>query len=873
MHPLPRKAGDFDDGADVVNAHAVERAEAGESSDVAAADDHGAPLPTELPPAFQPDDWHGYGLACLNRTCEQGESVEPEDACTPSPQPPPLAPLTELPADSATWLNSLVVRERQGEFVGAGFQLPAVPSFLRATEMQRIGLNINLHALLAAKQREWARANGTAGAVGAGQPEWGVPQRRIKFFGTAGVGKSFVLKGVSFIARRLWQQNEAVLNLAPTGSAGVLNPGGRTWHSVTKEGKVAKKDKRTACVADYPLAPQPLEALRRLTGNQGARVARVVNLDEDGMIAAENLAWIDGRLNEACLSKPLPPDVSFGGVPVVNSVGDHGQLPSGDGGGVHLEPNASRGPIAAKGWDLRRREFEDVLVLNETMRQGPAEAALLERLLAIRAGRATQQHWVDIHARLSSRLSDEERERVRGLRTIDATETWAPATAMNRTRLIELAERTGHPVCYVPAATTGAPPKGDEKEVAQIPASYLGCVGSSIVATKNQLVFFKLNNGARGSVVAHLYAPGAKPPEMPLAVVAEFPEYDGPSLLPAPFSRGREKWIPIPVNFSKDESEKSKGAMRRGLPLRAGYATVIHKLQGTSVGGTKTLQYLFAHVANNISMESKFLGLVYTLLSRMETDADWELAAPFDADRLLYVNKAPGMQSRRNEDRRLQAASDVTVAKYGRELDAAGHALTSRASFISNLQAFDAECDGDEFGSSCWLLRRGDLPDMVGAAVAIASWQDGGAWGQPPASISLARVAGLLEATAGGATPEAWPAGWAGSGLVEWASREYAALSRALWVFDEAGGAASFVLDGDVGFGDLVAAIVGGCARLVAFGDSERSCTLSQMRDVAECWAGAELEWLGVGDIDPSEVPLEEYELQRCGRTGALNVI
>eukprot|EP00966_Prymnesium_polylepis_P090534 2096721-Prymnesium_polylepis.1 len=78
---------------------------------------------------------------------------------------------------------------------------------------------------------------------------------------------------------------------------------------------------------------------------------------------------------------------------------------------------------------------------------------------------------------------------------------------MNRTRLIEHATRTSHPVCYVPAATTGTPPKGDEKEVGQIPTSYLSVVGSSIVIMKNQLVFFKLNNGARGTVIPHLFAP------------------------------------------------------------------------------------------------------------------------------------------------------------------------------------------------------------------------------------------------------------------------------------------------------------------------------------------------------------------------------
>eukprot|EP00966_Prymnesium_polylepis_P253879 5868060-Prymnesium_polylepis.1 len=88
-----------------------------------------------------------------------------------------------------------------------------------------------------------------------------------------------------------------------------------------------------------------------------------------------------------------------------------------------------------------------------------------------------------------------------------------------------------------------------------------------------------------------------------------------------------------------------------------------------------------------------------------------------------------------------------------------------------------------------------------------------------------------------------------------------------------AGGAARFVLDGGVDFCDLVAAIVGRVSRLVAFGDSERGCKLGQMRDLAESWAGAELEWLGAGDIDASEVPLAEYGLQRCAATGALHVI
>ena len=55
-------------------------------------------------------------------------------------------------------------------------------------------------------------------------------------------------------------------------------------------------------------------------------------------------------------------------------------------------------------------------------------------------------------------------------------------------------------------------------------------------------------------------------------------------------------------------------------------------------------------------MESKFLGLLYTLLSRVCTDTDWFLMGPIDADRVLYVNDAPGMGSRRKEDAALVVA-------------------------------------------------------------------------------------------------------------------------------------------------------------------------------------------------------------------------
>ena len=58
------------------------------------------------------------------------------------------------------------------------------------------------------------------------------------------------------------------------------------------------------------------------------------------------------------------------------------------------------------------------------------------------------------------------------------------------------------------------------------------------------------------------------------------------------------------------------------MPLRAGYATVAHKTQGGSFGDSKDVEFMIAHVANHISMEKLFLGLIYTLFSRVEKDSD-----------------------------------------------------------------------------------------------------------------------------------------------------------------------------------------------------------------------------------------------------------
>ena len=75
---------------------------------------------------------------------------------------------------------------------------------------------------------------------------------RLIVQGTAGVGKTFIIKAITRITRRLFSYNGAVMNLAPTGAAAVLLPDGRTIHSTTSIPRKKKEDK-LASLSDFPL--------------------------------------------------------------------------------------------------------------------------------------------------------------------------------------------------------------------------------------------------------------------------------------------------------------------------------------------------------------------------------------------------------------------------------------------------------------------------------------------------------------------------------------------------------------------------------------------------------------------------------------------
>ena len=244
-------------------------------------------------------------------------------------------------------------------------------------------------------------------------------------------------------------------------------------------------------------------------------------------------------------------------------------------------------------------------------------------------------------------------------RVITLHETWTEVRKENHSKLSKL----GVPIADIPSTGRGRHHQQGEKQLGQLVPKVKLAVSARVILTKNQgnLTQFGLNNGAMGKVVAILYEPDSSPPEMPAAVVCDFPSYHGPFWL-----IDHPTWIPtVPVTSRCD----SNCCSRSGLPLMPGYSIPIAKSQGMTVGENKPATHLRIKLQAEKFMEALSLGTSYTAFSRVEKESRWCLVEKIPQDRITYINNHPHMSGRKEEEQRLQTISEQTIKKYSHHID------------------------------------------------------------------------------------------------------------------------------------------------------------------------------------------------------------
>ena len=473
-------------------------------------------------------------------------------------------------------------------------------------------------------------------------------QLLMHLMGTAGTGKSYVVKGISKLCHQLYpgdcnaagevQKSRVVALGAPTGFA-AFQINGKTLHS---------------------LLSLPTKNVTKMTELEGAakakleemwRDVRLLIIDEQSMVGRRMLGQINRRLKQIRGNSDLP----FGGLHVI-LVGDNGQLPP-----VKDKPKFDKS-VPKKGVldnaDASAMDayasFKVVVRLDTPVRQDALDP-FYQLLQRIRQGDIRLQDWETyLKPRDYANLPAEEKasflNALRLFSTRRATEEY------NLQRVYSL----GVPVATIDAEHDGGPAAAASADAFNgLEAQLKLAVGARVMHKSNTWTEAGLVNGQLGTVKAIVYREGVSPPDLPRAVIVEFPNYIGDGCF----------GLPHHVAITPNEVTAPVGsctAKRRQLPLVLAFGITIHKSQGLTVGEGCPIERVVIDIGNRENSS----GLTFVALSRAKKMACMALDPFPNFDRLQSIANNHQLKARISHDNELVALSRLTRETYWPDIEA-----------------------------------------------------------------------------------------------------------------------------------------------------------------------------------------------------------
>jgi hypothetical protein len=489
---------------------------------------------------------------------------------------------------------------------------------------------------------------------------------RMIVSGTAGSGKSYLIKCLVKVIRTIFASKRSVQVLCPTGnSANIIS--GLTLHSFLKI-PTNKKGQEM----------KPPEGALGEKLQKNCQGLKVLLVDERSLIGATTLGWVEFMCRYG-VEEGQNFDKTWGGLPVVIFFGDDVQLPPVLDSPVY---NTSGKTPAALHGALVWKNFNHAVNLQQLVRQAPDQQQLKEVLLALREYKTTSCHanwlqnfqWNNLRLKYGtdflSRLSEN------GLFVFPThEEVWGH----NKMKLLEVNET--YPVAKSNAISHGIHAKSiDSAKAAGLQKTVFMSKSAKVMLSVNLCVSFGLYNGAIGNIIDIIYLEGNIPENsLPAAVMVEFPNYTGPS-----FVKDNPKLVPIlPVERKLDCS--CSFCKRKQIPLKLGWATTIHKCQGMTIGKGEPNQYIVINPGTR-AFESRNPGALFVALSRaksagndfVDPDFAWHSSVLVNEDRLCHVVKSATVEARTKEMERISSLCVQTKNQFSSlEFD------TSLATFIN----------------------------------------------------------------------------------------------------------------------------------------------------------------------------------------------
>lgn len=342
--------------------------------------------------------------------------------------------------------------------------------------------------------------------------------------GAGGSGKSVLLNTLVSTMRKMFQCNNVVNVVAPTGGA-AFGVGGETWHSLFS-------------MKNNNYVPGSLTGDNLQTLKQRLERTLAIFSDERSLVSSGTLGSGCQILSESLYNgwnKTIP----MGGIPIFVMIGDDYQLPSVDPGHFDVyiyKRGRPKTRMELKG-DMCWKEFnQDVMELHGSKRILRDDITAGDLVANLRVGTNN-----DIHNKKLMSLKLETIKELHGPETVrsikrNALYLFANQKPIDQHNLSCLCDCCGenNPIAMISSESKG-PVNG--KAIARhfddkTPSSCFLCRGCKVAINgRNFNPRWGLHNGAMGTIIDIIFAKDKNPNngDLPRYVVVDFPLYKGPS--------------------------------------------------------------------------------------------------------------------------------------------------------------------------------------------------------------------------------------------------------------------------------------------------------------------------------------------------------
>lgn len=438
---------------------------------------------------------------------------------------------------------------------------------------------------------------------------------RMTICGPGGCGKSVVINTIVTYMRKMFDCNDVVKIVAPTGTA-AYNVGGETFHHMLNMGIQATNYKANT-----------LSSYKRKEMVKKFRTFLALIIDERSLVNFKDLGVTEQVITETIYGNGPLRNESWGSLPILILVGDDYQLPSISEGCLNALHLKVRSKMAHLGRETTMSCAEYVMELKKSKRLLETQQKNEKLMARLRIGEEIRE--TDVTKLLSLHLDNI--RATHGPQVVEQIEKEAVYLFFRNEKRIrhnfqQLFNETSqeNPVAQIrPHCTSSVSTRGIRAHFnSDTPQTTFIAVGSKVcLENRNFCPMWGLHNGACGYVEEIIFNKNENPNKghLPRYVVVNFPLYCGPV-----WDKNNPKSVPIPVN---EHMCKYKCCCRRNIPLDLAYARTIHKFQGLTAGPTKpgrppNMYKCIICDPDDKKFEGTALGLLYTAVSRGTTLGD-----------------------------------------------------------------------------------------------------------------------------------------------------------------------------------------------------------------------------------------------------------